>query len=337
MDLNKLYKVKHIREWVEELEATLWKRGDAPDLPLTTLPSLSTKLWGLRRKALTILGARTSQGKSSLALQIAADLANQGKLVWFLSLEMDVESLVERLFCHMAQVDNYSIMSGKFKNDEDLRNRWRKFKEDISSKKLLITCDIGKNWEDITKLLEIVGNSKPDVVVIDYVQNISMARGDSREIINEYLRNFRNMAIGGNFAGILCSQINRGAEEQKGHKPSMSQLKESGFLEESADVVMLLHWDGYDDATKHKLEDSAFSLIVAKNRNGRTGAHPLVYTPKFYRFEEVPANQQPFVMPVDAQSAAAGESVDDGKLEKILDLFDAKVIDHDRDMPRRKG
>ena len=282
---------------------------------------------------MTVIGARTSQGKSSFALQIAADLANQGKLVWFLSLEMDVEALVERLFCHVSQVDNYAVLSGKFKSDEDLRNRWRKFKEEIGSRKLLITCDIGKSWEEITKLLEIVGENKPDVVVINYVQSISMARGDSREVINEYLRNFRNMAIGGDFAGVLCSQINRGAEDHKLHKPSMSQLKESGFLEESADVVMLLHWDGYDDATARKLDESTFSVIVAKNRNGRTGTHPLIYTPKFYRFEETPENQQPFVMPsptVDSAAAAAGDDM----LNKIIKIFDAKIIDGDRDIPR---
>jgi hypothetical protein len=182
------------------------------------------------------------------------------------------------------------------------------------------------------------------VIIIDYVQNISMARGDTREIINEYLRNFRNMALAYDFAGILCSQINRGAENVKDHCPSMAQLKESGFLEESADVVMLLYWDGYDKATKAGSDDSAFSLIVAKNRNGRTGVHPLVYIPKHYRFEEIPANQPTFFMPKDAQSAAAGEVkeeatvdiVDDKKLEYIIDLFQAKIIDPERDMPRSK-
>ena len=321
---------------MEDLEANLWTRGDAPELPLTTLPALSTKLWGLRRKALTIIGARTSQGKSSLALQIAADLAGQGKLVWLLSLEMDVESLVERLFCQTCMVDNYDVLSGKFKKDEDLRNRWRKFKEEQGALKLLITCDLGKSWDEITKLLEIVGENKPDAIIIDYVQNISMARGDTREILNEYLRNFRNMSLAHGFAGILCSQINRGAEATKDAKPTMAQLKESGFLEESADVVMLLHWDGYDKMTTSKSLDSTFTVIVAKNRNGRTGTHPLIYIPSFYRFEEIPANQPMFVMPKDKQSAAAGEVVDDGKLDRLIDLFGAKVIDPDRDIPRSK-
>jgi len=315
--------VRKLSDWAKNLEDEFWKRGEAPELGFISLPALTKKLWGLRKKALTIVGARTSQGKSTFALQLAYDIASQGKFVWFLSLEMDVESLLERLFCHVERIDNFTVLSGQFSKDEKIRNSWRVFKDKIASLKMLITCDIGKTWGETSKMLEIVGEKKPDVVVVDYIQNISTRPGDTRESINEYLRQFRNLAIANDFAGILCSQINRGADNTKG--PTLSQLKESGFLEESADVVLLLHWEGQTTEDKD-IVDSKYTVIMAKNRNGRTGIHPLLYTPKFYRFEEIPANRG-FVLPTPSVG-------DDGFIQQVVEMFGGEVVDPDRDLPR---
>ena len=236
--------MKHISEWLPSLAEELYNRGDKPALSLLSLPDLNRKIWGIRQGALTIVGARTSQGKSSFALQIAADLSSQGVPVWLLSLEMSVPSLLERLFCHMMSVDNYSVLSGQMKMDKGIQRKYLKFKEILQDSTLLITEGIGKSWEDIVQLIEAVGE-RPKVIIVDYVQNIAFKSGDTREIINDYIRRFRNLAIKHNFAGVLCSQINRGAEEQKNKEPSLAQLKETGFLEESADMVMLLHWQDF--------------------------------------------------------------------------------------------
>jgi replicative DNA helicase len=216
-------------------------------------------------------------------MQIAYDLSSQKIPVWFLSLEMDVHSLLERLFCHVMSVDNYSVLSGQMKMDKGIQRKFLQFKDMMQDSTLLITEGIGKNWEDITQLIEAVGE-KPKVIIVDYIQNIAFRSGDTREIINDYIRRFRNLAIKHGFAGVLCSQINRGAEQQKSNEPILAQLKETGFLEESADMVLLLYWKSFYEPDN--CETSAYMINIAKNRNGRTGLYKLFYTPKYYRFTE---------------------------------------------------
>jgi replicative DNA helicase len=275
---------------MDTVEQEIHSRGDEPVLPLTSLPRFSDKIWGIRNKALTVIGARTSQGKSAFALQIAWDLAfNSGKQVWFISLEMDRESLVERLFCHAMFVDNEMLLKGMMKHSAVLQTKWLEFRKTQTN--LMITCGLGQHWQEIDELIELVGGN-PDVVIIDYVQNIHTNPRDTRETINEYLRRFRDLAVKHQFAGIICSQINRGAEQTKDHEPTLAQLKESGFLEESADVVMLLHWRDFYNPQRKLAEDtgsSRYLINVAKNRNGRTARYEVLYTPRFYRFAETSA------------------------------------------------
>jgi replicative DNA helicase len=321
--------VKHISEWLPGLAEELYNRGNEPALSIKSLPELNRKIWGIRQGALTVIGARTSQGKSSFALQIASDLSSQKIPVWLLSLEMSVPSLIERLFCHMMSVDNYSVLSGQMKMDKGIQRKYLKFKEIMQDSSLLITEGIGKNWEDVVQLIEAVGE-RPKVVIVDYIQNIAFRSGDTREIINDYIRRFRNLAIKHNFAGILCSQINRGAEQQKNNEPTLAQLKETGFLEESADMVMLLHWKAFYDTIDN--DTTPYSIDVAKNRNGRTGEHKLFYTPKYYRFTEDPSPVIEEPEP-DHKLEAAG---DKDTVQYALDLFGGKIIDPERDIPRRK-
>ena len=328
MDLEKLSEVKHISEWLPRLGEDLYKRGDKPTLSINSLPTFSRLIWGLKEGGLTVIGARTSQGKSSFALQIANDIASQGIPVWFLSLEMSVPDLLERLFCHTMYVDNYSVLSGQMKMDRGIQRKFLQFKEMCEDSSLLITEGIGKGWEEIYHLIEAVGE-KPKVIIVDYIQNIAFRSGETREIINDYIRKFRNLAIKHNFAGILCSQINRGAEDQKGKEPALAQLKETGFLEESADMAILLHWRGFYD--KVDAPTTEYIVNVAKNRNGRTGEHKFYYTPMFYRFTETTKEIEKFLKKEapDHALAAAGE-----KVEKVLEMFGGSIIDGERDVRR---
>jgi replicative DNA helicase len=242
----------------------------------------------------------------------------------------------------MMSVDNYAVLSGQMKEETDIQRKYLKFKEVLQDSTLLITEGIGKNWEDVVQLIEAVGE-RPKVIIVDYVQNIAFKSGDTREIINDYIRRFRNTAIKHDFAGVLCSQINRGAEEQKSKEPSLAQLKETGFLEESAYMVMLLHWQDFYGKKKDDgkmvmpvISDTTdYEVNVAKNRNGRTGIHKLFYTPKYYRFTEEP-NPVVTEPEIDHAKEAAGDKVEefDKKLDYIKDLFGAKIIDPDRDIRR---
>ena len=116
--MSNLENVKPIREWLSDIETDFTERTGTPRLPITSLPELNRKIWGLKEGGITIVGARTSQGKSSFAMQCAWDLADSNIPVLFLSLEMDEKSLIERLFCHVAKVDNYDIKTGKWNTDQ---------------------------------------------------------------------------------------------------------------------------------------------------------------------------------------------------------------------------
>ncbi|MBU4311797.1 MAG: AAA family ATPase [Candidatus Omnitrophica bacterium] len=274
--------IQPIRGYLSNIRKDLGERAGVPKLSINTLPALNRKIWGLK-EGLTVIGGRTSQGKSALALQIAFDLAGQSIPVLFLSLEMTVEALIERLFCNIEEVDNYSILTGRFKNDLEIQAKWKTFTDYASKIPLLITCGIGKNFQEINKLVPMI-NPEPKVVIVDYVQAIVTKAGQSREMINEYIRYFRQLAIEKKFAGVLCSQINRGAEETRRNEPHLYQLKETGVLEEHADTVLLLHWPNFYTRDPSKVNE--FKINIAKQRNGRTGEHNLIWKPEYYKFTE---------------------------------------------------
>jgi replicative DNA helicase len=309
MNSNELSKVKHISDWLPEVGEELYNRGGEPPLGIKTLPEFNRKIWGLRPKALTIVGARTSQGKSSFAMQLAWDLAIQEIPVWFLSLEMSVPSLIERLFCHVMHVDNYSLLTGQLKLDRKMQKKFVRFKELLKESTLLITEGLGKTWQEINLLIEHA--EMPKVVIVDYIQNISFRAGDTREIINDYILKFRTLAIKHGFAGVLCSQINRAADA---NAPILSQLKETGFLEECADMVMLLYWKSFYEKSEDIQPTSEYVVNVAKNRNGRTGDFKMLYTPRFYRFSET-------LLPVP-QEDSIPQSV-----QPLLEMFGGRVVD----------
>ena len=99
-------RIKHAREWIPETDTMLSKRGVAPEMPIKSIGLLNDFLWGLHRQELTCIGARTSNGKSVLAIQIAWDMAKQGHSVYYMSLEMPVPRIIERIFSYECLVDN---------------------------------------------------------------------------------------------------------------------------------------------------------------------------------------------------------------------------------------
>jgi len=274
-------KIIPVRELLSGTEKELLSRGGAPKFPLSTLPEFNTKIWGLH-KGLTVLGARSSMGKSAFALQIARDLADQNIPVLFLSLEMDEQSMVERLFCSMMRVDNFDLISGEFNKQEEIRVKWNTFKNFMSKAKLLLTCGIGKSFGEVTNLLERL-DPMPRVVIVDYIQGIKQSEKERSEL-NEYIRSFRQLMLQKNCVGILASQMNRQIIDNTDKRPSLENLKSTGVLEEHADMVLMLFWEWF--YTRKEEDKNKYEIIVGKNRNGRTGSHKLFYTPEWYLFTE---------------------------------------------------
>lgn len=276
-------KVQKISSYLSGLETDLLTRSNEPKYSITSLPLFNRKSWGLQSKAMTVIAGRTSTGKSSVGLQFAYDLADGGFPTLFLSLEMNIMSLAERLFCNSMKVDNYSLLTGHFRDSLETRAKWESFMKVMKDFPLLITCEVGKTFREVNQLVEAL-NPAPKAVFIDYIGAIAMKDKQAREMINEYIRQFRELAIKKDFIGVVCSQINR-VGAVAGEEPQLHQLKDTGFLEESSDVVILLN-NPY--VITHNEDDmNKATLIIAKNRNGRTGRHKVKFVPQYYRFEEL--------------------------------------------------
>ena len=186
------------------------------------------------------------------------------------------------MFCYQMEVDNIDLLKGGLNRDQAIRDKYKTFVDLMRQLRLIASCGVGKTFSEVLKSIELL-NPMPKVVIVDYVQSVKTVAGESRECLDEYIRQFRQYALEKKFCGILCSQINRSVMQSKDYKPDMSQLKSTGTLEEHADKVLLLHWDYYYDKTKPM---SDYTLTVAKNRNGRTGKHYLNFEPRHYKFTE---------------------------------------------------
>jgi len=270
--------LKTVKSWSSGVKTELLSRASKPEFPITSLPDLNYKIWGLK-KGLNVIASRTSQGKSSIVSQLCYDMAKQGIPTLLMSLEDDVPTILEKMFCQQCFINNEEIQRGGFREYE---HKWDSFIEDFP-KPLLITNEIGSTFHDINILVESL-QPKPKVICIDYLQNIKVTTKSEREGFDEYIRQFRAICIKHGIAGILVSQMNRMAGGADGII-SMENLKGTGGLEEKSEMIFLLSWDYFHSRNEAKRNE--YTVIIAKNKRGRTGKHILHYTPEHYRFSEV--------------------------------------------------
>lgn len=249
------------------------------------MPDLDFKIWGIKRQKMTLIAARTSVGKSAFALQIAYDLALQGKRILFLSLEMTVEDMLERLFCYEYKIDNQELMRGNYSIHKD---KFKKFSDDIKRLKFVFSDCIGKSWGEVDEILNTL-NPKPDAVFIDHINAIKISGNNAKSIIDDYIINIVRIAKHQNIAMVLCCQINRDNQKDDDKTPQLHELKGSGNLEESADIVIMLHWPFKYAKDGEKLNKNKYVIIVGKNRNGPTGYVNVHFTPEHYSFTDIDA------------------------------------------------
>lgn len=289
-----LIKISHALTDVKQI---LNDRKKEQEMPIASLPSLSSKIWGVQRGKLYVIGARTGIGKSAFTIQICFDLALQGKKVLFLSLESTIAEVIERIFCNRFSVDNFDLTCGKF---DRYQEEWQKFEKELLGLKFLISDSIGRTMNEIQDIVDKM-QEKPDILAIDYIQMIKNISKQKNEDIAEFVKFLRNTAVRNNMAVLLVSQINR---EGEGEMPTLAQLKGSGVLEEHPDVVFLLHAKP-DDAGDIK----KYYFFVAKNRNGRIGKINISYLGKFYKF-------------IDSVGEPLSESEKSQQIKKIEMSFD---------------
>lgn len=272
-----------VSEYFPGLKANLEARATVPEMPINSIPSLNEKLWGLRRRKFYIIAARPSIGKSAFSLQIAYDMAMQGKSVLVLSLEMTVEDMLERLFCYEYKIDNQQLDRGNFKaHAED----FDAFCDKLRSTRLVLSDQIGKEWEEIDVVMNNL-SVKPDIIIIDHLNAIKSSGFNAKADIDQYIINLNTMGKKHNMVMILCCQINRDNQKDDDKTPQLHELKGSGNLEEMADIVMMLHWPyKYKKPKDNNIRKQDFVVIIGKNRNGPTGFVDLNFRPEHYTYSD---------------------------------------------------
>ncbi|MBN2448247.1 MAG: replicative DNA helicase [Phycisphaerae bacterium] len=242
---------------------------------------------GLQPAELIIIAARPSMGKTALGLNIAEYMAiDERKHVLFFSLEMSKQQLVQRILCSRARVDAYKIRRGRVSHT-DVQHLQHAANE-ASDAALLVddTSDLG--ILELRARARLVHRRRPlDAIFVDYLQLMRGPKAESRQIeVAEISRGLKALAKELNVPVIAMAQLNRNPED-RGGKPRMSDLRESGAIEQDADVITLLHRDAYHrDVSEQAADDENLAeLIVAKQRNGPVGTVTLHFSRQYTRFD----------------------------------------------------
>ncbi len=254
----------------------------------TGIGELDTAITGLNRSDLIIIAARPGVGKTSWGLNIARHASVVGKRrVAFFSLEMAREQLASRLLACEAVVEGNKLRSGEL-----TENEWTKLVEagDILSKAELYFDDTpGITVPEIKAKVRRLGNV--DLIIIDYLQLMSSPRRIDNRVqeVTEITRSLKIMAKELDVPVVVCSQLRRATERSKDHIPGLSELRESGSIEQDADIVIFLHREAYNATSEggevtEDMDLSAAQLIVAKNRHGETLRIPVHWQGEYMRF-----------------------------------------------------
>lgn len=278
-----------LSESFERLEEFMKHGGNIRGVP-TAFADLDAKLAGLQESNLVVLAARPGIGKTTFALNIASNVAIQAKQgIGFFSLEMSKEELVDRLLVAKADIDAWRLKTGKL-SDEDYRKLTAAMGE-LSEAPLFIDDTPGISILEMrTKARKLKAEKDIKLIIVDYLQLADAGKKfDSRVNEVSYVsQGLKNLARELHVPVIALSQLSRAVEQRGTKKPQLADLRESGAIEQDADVVMFLY---YEDETEDLLDTSKrmIKLYIAKHRNGATGEIDLMFRGdrvKFYSVEK---------------------------------------------------
>ena len=265
-------------------------RNDDSVKPIATgIGDLDLVITGLNRSDLILLAARPGMGKTSFALNIARNVSVIGKkTVAFFSLEMTKEQLASRLLSSEALVGGTKLRTGRLSPDE--WNRLIGAGDILKNASLYLDDTPGITVPEMKSKLRRL--KRIDLVVIDYLQLMSTGRRDGNRVqeISELTRNLKILAKEINVPVICLSQLSRASEQRQDHRPQLSDLRDSGSIEQDADIVLFLYREGYYDREKGAetaqaaVDQNSGECIVAKNRHGETTTVKLHWQGEFMRF-----------------------------------------------------
>ena len=251
----------------------------------TGLQDLDSFLQGLKNSDFMILAARPSMGKTAFALNIASYLSiKKDTPVAFFSLEMSSNQLIHRIFSSYGLIPLFNLKSGNL--DDAHTQKLIKVSNKLSQSQLIINDEISNlmSLRSIARKLKRENDIK--LIIIDYLQLLEGTRRENRNLeISEISRSLKILAKELDIPIIALSQLSRSVESRQVKKPMLSDLRESGSLEQDADIVMFLYReDYYNPETENK---NITDVIIAKNRNGPTGTIPVYFHKEYVRFQDL--------------------------------------------------
>ena len=258
----------------------------------TGFPDIDNKLSGLQKSDLVILAGRPSTGKTSLALDIARQSAvNHGTNVGIFSLEMSSQQLVDRMLAAQSNVDAWKLRTGKLSRQDDFE-AIRESLDKLNKAPIFIDDEPGNN---ILKMRSIARRLKSEkglgLIVVDYLQLMVPTNTKSDNVVQqvtEISHSLKNLARELDVPVLALSQLSR-AVESRGGRPRLSDLRDSGSIEQDADVVMFIHReDKYkEDSEKTNIAE----ILIEKHRNGETGKVELFFNEKKATFQSIDKNK----------------------------------------------
>jgi replicative DNA helicase len=275
-------------EIMEQMEA-----GDEYNGVRTGFGKLDSKLLGLRSGQMVVVGARPGVGKTSFALNLAVQAAEKGANVVFFSLEMSKTEIAQRLLSARSQIDLQKIRAAKLDRNED----WQALtlaSQELSNLDIVIDDTPGTTVTEIRAKARRLLHGKPrGLVILDYLQLVSppaRTRADSRATeVSEMSRGIKIMAKDLGVPVVALSQLSRMSENRTGKRPQLSDLRESGSIEQDADIVILLDRSATPEEAERadRPDEGITEFIVAKNRSGPTGTIPMVFLAASTKFMEL--------------------------------------------------
>lgn len=256
----------------------------------TGYPALDEKTTGLHEGELIILAARPAMGKTAFALNIAANIGKLGQTVAIFSLEMGAESLVNRMVSSEGLIDAFALRTGKLTDDD-----WSNLiiaQGQLADRSIYVDDSPGIKITEIRARARKLAQEKDGLglILIDYLQLITGTGKENRQQeVSEISRQLKVLAKELKVPIIALSQLSRGVEQREDKRPKLSDLRESGSIEQDADIVAFIHREAYyqnPNDTEAEIDNKA-EIIFAKNRSGETGTAELMWVGQFTKFTSI--------------------------------------------------
>ncbi|MBO2517143.1 MAG: replicative DNA helicase [Clostridiales bacterium] len=274
----------------DKIEEFARLKGGVSGVP-TGYYELDNLLTGLHGGELIIVGARPAMGKTSFAINMACHAASKGKKVAIFSLEMPRIQIAIRMLCGEARVSMQKVRNGTLRDEE-----WVKLARAAApmadSNVIYIDDTAGLSPAQLrSRCRRMMMEKGLDLIVIDYLQLMTAdgkSKNDNRQQeVGEISRALKSIALELKVPLVACAQLSRANTQRTVKKPMLNDLRESGSIEQDADVVMFLHREGYYDDTIPEDKKNIAEVIIAKQRNGSTGTVKLAWIPEYTLFDNL--------------------------------------------------